>query len=183
MSDITITHNTVIAPWSGKGIGIYGGGGHHVANNFISDTARYIGLGIGRFGVNGSNMTGATVSGNVIVRSGGNGYGQGQPALQIGNGGDGQNVGIVNDAVVTGNTIIQSMYDSIGFSTSTNTRLAGNKIIDPWRNGIVISPPFYPAPTGTATITGNHVSGLRAGRSAFRNDSTGFTASLSGNSW
>ena len=183
MSDITITHNTVIAPWSGKGIGIYGGGGHHVEDNFISDTARYIGLGIGRFGVNGSNMTGATVSGNVIVRSGGNGYDQGQPALQIGNGGDGQNVGIVNDAIVTGNSIIGSMYDSIGFSTSTNTRLADNKIINPWRNGIVISPPFYPAPTGSAAITGNHVSGVRAGDSAFRNDSAGFTASLSGNSW
>jgi hypothetical protein len=63
------------------------------------------------------------VSGIVIVRSGGNGYDQGQPALQIGNGGDGQNTGIVNDAVVTGNKIIQSVYDSIGFSTSTNTRL------------------------------------------------------------
>jgi Right handed beta helix region len=183
MTNITITHNTVIAPWGGKGIGIYGGSGHHVEDNFISDTARYIGLGIGRFGVNGSNMTGATVSGNVIVRSGGNGYDQGQPALQIGNGGDGQNTGIVNDAVVTGNKIIQSVYDSIGFSTSTNTRLADNTIVDPWRNGIVISPPFYPAPTGNATITGNHASGLVRGRSAFRNDSSGFTVSLSDNTW
>jgi hypothetical protein len=183
MSNITITHNTVIAPWGGKGIGIYGGGGHHVERNFISDTARYIGLGIGRFGVNGSNMTGATVSGNVVVRSGGNGYDQGQPALQIGNGGDGQNVGIVNDAIVTGNTIINSVYDSIGFSTSTKTRLADNTITGPWRNGIVISPPFYPAPTGNAAIAANRVSGLRQGHYAFRNNSTGFTAALSGNSW
>ena len=183
MSNITITHNTVIAPWGGKGIGIYGGGGHHVERNFISDTARYIGLGIGRFGVNGSNMTGATVSGNVIVRSGGNGYDQGQPALQIGNGGDGQNVGIVNGAIVTGNTIVNSVYDSIGFSTSAKTRLADNTITGPWRNGIVISPPFYPAPTGNAAIVGNRVSGLRQGHYAFRNNSTGFTAALSGNSW
>jgi hypothetical protein len=183
MSDITITHNTVIAPWGGKGIGIYGGGGHHVERNFISDTARYIGLGIGRFGVNGSNMTGATMSGNVIVRSGGNGYDQGQPALQIGNGGDGQNTGIVNDAIVTGNTIIDSVYDSIGFSTSENTRLADNTITGPWRNGIVISPPFYPAPTGNAAIAGNRVSGLRQGHYAFRDNSTGFTAALSDNSW
>ena len=79
MTSITMTHNTVIAPWSGKGIGIYGGSGHHVQNNYIADTARYIGLGVGRFGVNGSDMTGATVTGNVIVRSGGNGYSQGQP--------------------------------------------------------------------------------------------------------
>jgi hypothetical protein len=183
MKNITITHNTVIAPWGGKGIGIYGGSGHHVEDNFISDTARYIGLGIGRFGVNGSDMTGATVSGNVIVRAGGNAYFQGQPALQIGNGGDGQNVGIVNDAIVTHNTIINSVYDSIGFSTGTNTRLADNTVISPRRNGIVISPPFYPAPTGSATITGNKVSGVRAGHSAFKNNSTGFTVSLSDNSF
>ena len=75
------------------------------------------------------------------------------------------------------------MYDSIGFSTSTNTRLAGNMITGPWRNGIVVSPPFYPAPTGNAVITGNHVSGLTHGHSAFRNDSSGFTVSLSDNSW
>ncbi len=183
MTNITMTHNTVIAPWSGKGIGIYGGSGHHVENNYLADTARYIGLGVGRFGVNGSDMTGATVSGNVIVRAGGNGYSQGQPALQIGNGGDGQNTGVVSNADVTGNTIINSVYDSIGFSTSTNTTLSGNTITSPWRNGIVIAPPFYPAPTGNASITNNTVTGLASGNSAFINNSSGFTASLSGNSW
>jgi len=183
MSNITMTHNTVIAPWGGKGIGIYGGSGHHVEDNYISDTARYIGLGVGRFGVNGSDMLGATVSGNVIVRSAGNAYNQGQPALHVGNGGDGQNAGTVTDATVTDNTIIQSVYDSIGFSTSTNTDLANNTIINPWRNGIVISPPYYPAPSGNATITGNYVSGVSSGHSAFSNDSSGFTASLSNNSW
>ena len=64
----------------------------------------------------------------MIARSGGNAYFQGQPALQVGNGGDGQNTGTVNDATVTGNTIIQSVYDSIGFSTSTSTDLADNTI-------------------------------------------------------
>jgi hypothetical protein len=183
MTDITMTHNTVVAPWGGKGIGIYGGSGHTVDDNYISDTARYIGLGVGRFGVNGSDMLGATVSGNVIVRSGGNAYFQGQPALQIGNGGDGQNTGTVTNATVTGNTIIQSVYDSVGFSTSTSTNLADNTIVNPWRNGIVISPPYYPAPSGNATITGNYVSGLGSGNSAFSNDSSGFSASLSSNSW
>ena len=128
-------------------------------------------------------MTGATVSGNVVVRSGGNAYSQGQPALQIGNGGDGQNTGTVTNATVTGNTIINSVYDSIGFSTATNTTLANNTITSPWRNGIVISPPFYPAPSGNATITGNSVTGLAAGFTAYTNDSSGFTATLSNNSW
>jgi hypothetical protein len=56
MSNITETNNTLIAPWGGKGIGIYGGSGHLVSNNYISDTARHIGLGVGRFGVNGSDL-------------------------------------------------------------------------------------------------------------------------------
>jgi hypothetical protein len=183
MTDITMTHNTVIAPWGGKGIGIYGGSGHLVEDNYLADTARYIGLGVGRFGVNGSDMTGATVSGNVIVRAGGNAYFQGQPALQIGNGGDGQNTGVVSNAMVTGNTIINSVYDSVGFSTSTGTDLANNTITSPWRNGIVISPPYYPAPTGNATISGNTVTGVSSGDSAYLNDSSGFTATLTGNSW
>ncbi|MGD0940211.1 MAG: carbohydrate-binding protein [Terracidiphilus sp.] len=183
MSNITLINNTTIAPWGGKGIGIYGGTGHHVENNYISDSPRYIGLGVGRFGVNGSDLHTPTVTGNVIVRSGGNAYNQGQPALQIGNGGDGQGVGIVDSATVTGNTVIDSVYDGIGFSTSTNTLLENNTVTSPWRNGIVIDPPFYPAPTGSATITDNTVTGITAGHSAFINNSTGFVATLSGNSW
>ena len=79
--------------------------------------------------------------------------------------------------------MIDSVYDGIGFSTSTNTLLENNTVTSPWRNGIVIDPPFYPAPTGSATITGNTVTGLAAGSSAFINNSSGFVATLSGNSW
>ncbi|SEO04730.1 discoidin domain-containing protein [Actinacidiphila rubida] len=183
MTNITVTGNTSIAPWGGKGIGIYGGSGHHVSGNYIADTARYIGLGAGRFGVNGSDLLSATVSGNTVVRSGGNAYGQGQPALHIGNGGDGQNTGTVDHVTATGNTVVDSLYDGIGFSTSTNTLLQNNTVTDPGRNGIAISPPFYPAPTGSAAITGNTVGGLHAGATAFVNDSSGFTATLSGNTW
>jgi hypothetical protein len=183
MTNITMEHNSLLAPWAGKGIGVYGGSGHHVEDNYIADTARYIGLGVGRFGTNGSDMTGATVSGNVVVRSGGNAYFQGQPAMQIGNGGDGQNVGVVSNTVATGNTIINPVYDGLDFSTSTSTTLSGNQIINPWRDGIVISPQYYPAPSGNATITGNSVTGLASGMSAFLNDSSGFSATTSGNSW
>lgn len=183
MTDITVSNNTSIAPWGGKGIGIYGGSGHQVKNNYISDTARYIGLGAGRFGVNGSDLLSATVTGNTVVRSGGNAYSQGQPALHIGNGGDGQNTGTVDKVTVTGNTVTDSLYDGIGFSTSTNTLLQDNTVSSPGRNGIAISPPFYPAPTGSATITGNTVTGLEPGTSAFVNNSTGFVATLSDNHW
>ncbi|WP_240677202.1 carbohydrate-binding protein [Actinacidiphila soli] len=183
MSDITLTHNTAVAPWGGKGIGIYGGSGHQVSDNYISDTARYIGLGAGRFGVNGNDLLSATVSDNVVVRSGGNAYSQGQPALHIGNGGDGQNTGTVDHVTVTGNTVADSLYDAVGFSTSTNTLLQYNTITNPGRNGIVVAPPFYPAPSGSATITGNTLTGLRPGTYPFRNNSSGFTATVTDNSW
>ncbi|MEV4512611.1 carbohydrate-binding protein [Dactylosporangium sp. NPDC049525] len=183
MANISFTHNTVVAPWGGKGIGIYGGSGHDVEFNAISDTARYIGLGAGRFGVNGSDLLGATVSNNVVARSGGNGYSQGQPALHVGNGGDGQNVGVVDRVTVSGNTVVNSLYDGVGFSTSTNTTLQNNTVTSPGRNGIVVAPPFYPAPSGSAAITGNTVTGLKSGTSAYLNNSAGFAATLSGNSW
>ncbi|MEW1864953.1 discoidin domain-containing protein, partial [Streptomyces sp. NPDC088194] len=183
MTNITVSNNTSIAPWGGKGIGIYGGSGHHVTDNYISDTARYIGLGAGRFGVNGSDLLSATISGNTVVRSGGNAYSQGQPAFHIGNGGDGQNTGVVDSVTATGNTVTDSLYDGIDFSTSTNSLLQDNTVTDPGRNGVVIAPPFYPAPTGSATITGNTVSGLHTGATAYINNSSGFTATLSGNNW
>ncbi|MFD5759494.1 discoidin domain-containing protein [Streptomyces sp. NPDC127044] len=154
-----------------------------VRDNYIGDTARYIGLGAGRFGVNGSDLLSATVTGNTVVRSGGNAYSQGQPALHIGNGGDGQNTGIVDKVTVNGNTVTDSLYDGIAFSTSTNTLLQDNTVSNPGRNGIAISPSYYPAPTGSATITGNTVTGLNPGASAFVNDSSGFVATLSDNHW
>jgi hypothetical protein len=183
MSHVTMTHNTIIAPWGGKGIGIYGGSNQDVEYNYIADTARYIGLGAGRFGVNGNDLLTATVNGNTVVRSGGNAYSQGQPALHIGNGGDGQNVGVVDHVTVTNNTVLNALYDGVGLSTSTNTLLQNNTVAAPWRGGIVVAPPFYPAPSGSAAITGNTVTGLRSGMSPFVNNSAGFAATLSGNSW
>jgi hypothetical protein len=76
-----------------------------------------------------------------------------------------------------------SLYDGVGFSTSEGITFADNVIDTPGLGGIVIAPPFYPAPTGSATITGNQVTGLAAGQMAFANLSTGYTVTSSGNSW
>jgi hypothetical protein len=183
MSAPTFTNNTVIAVWGAHGIGVYGGGGDVVSNNYIGDTARYTGLSVGKFSSNGSNLTSATVSGNTIVRSGGNAYNQGQPALRIGIDAPGQVTTDVANATVTGNTIVNSVYDAVGISSSNATQLTNNTITSPWRNGIVIAPPNLPAPTGSATITGNTVTGLKSGASAYLNNSTGFSATVSNNSW
>jgi Right handed beta helix region len=183
MSNIHIVNNTSVALWGGKGVAIYGGGGHLVENNYISDTARYIGLGVGKFGVNGSDLTSGTVTGNVVVRAGGNAYSQQQAAMQIGNGGDGQSVGTVENVTVSNNTIRDSLYYSVTFSTSSGIVFANNVIDSPGLDGIVISPPFFPAPTGSATIQNNTVNGLSTARSAFFNNSSGFTATLRGNNF
>jgi hypothetical protein len=183
MSGVTIENNTSIAPWGGKGVAIYGGGGHVVRNNYMSDTARYIGLGVGKFGVNGSDLTSATVSGNVVERCGGNAYVQQQPALHVGNGGDGQGVGTVVNATVANNTVKAALYDAVGFSTSSGIVFQGNTIDSPGLDGIVVSPPFYPAPTGSAQLTGNVVTGLSAGHVAFQNLSNGYVVTQSGNNW
>lgn len=183
MQTARIINNTSIAMWGGKGVGIYGGGNHTIQDNYMSDTARYIGLGVGKFGVNGSDLTSATVSGNVVVRCGGNAYLQQQPALHIGNGGDGQSSGNVGGATVSGNTVNNSLYNGVGFSTCNNINFQNNTINSPGLDGIVISPNHFPAPTGSASITGNTVNGLAAGRSAFVNLSSGFNATVTGNSW
>jgi hypothetical protein len=183
MANAKILNKTSIAPWGGKGVAIYGGSGHVVQNNYMSDTARYIGLGVGKFGVNGSDLQSATVTGNAVVRCGGNAYNQQQPALHIGNGGDGQQVGTVANANLSQNTILDALYNGVAFSTASGIQLQNNTITRPGMNGIVISPPYYPAPSGSATITSNTVTGLKAGYAPFINNSSGFSASVSGNSW
>ena len=183
MANITVENNTSIAPWGGKGVAIYGGSGHIVKNNYMSDTARYIGLGVGKFGANGSDLQSATVTGNVVVRCGGNGYSQQQAALHIGNGGDGQSVGVVENATVANNTIKDALYYGTAFSTSTGIVYQGNTIDTPGLDGIVISPPNFPAPTGSADIRDNVVTGVPSGHSAFVNMSTGYMVTLEGNNW
>jgi len=106
MSNTVYANNTAVGAWGGKGIGIYGGVNEIVTNNLLCDTARYIGLGVGRFGVNGSDLLSATVTGNTVLRCGGNGYSQQQPALVIGNSGDGQSVGTVANVFCASNLIL-----------------------------------------------------------------------------
>jgi len=186
MSNITYVNNTAVAAWGGKGIGIYGGTNVLVANNLLQDTARYLGLGVMRFGVNGSDLVSAKVIGNTILRCGGNGYSQQQQGMMIGNGGDSQGVGTVENAYIASNTIVNALYDGIGFSTSTNIVLEYNTIIAPGMNGIVAGPPdLGSSVAGYAVLNFNTVSNLSSGYAGLVNttgdyfiggiNNTGFT--------
>jgi fibronectin type 3 domain-containing protein len=177
MSNITYVNNTAVGAWGGKGIGIYGGVNDVVTNNLLCDTARYIGLGVGKFGVNGSDLLSATVMGNTVLRCGGNGYSQQQQAMMIGNSGDGQGVGAVVNAYCADNTIIDSLYSAVGFSTSSNIVFQYNSIIHPGLDGMVVGPPYVGSSVvGNAIINSNTVTGLNAGRLAFTSAASGYAA-------
>ena len=177
MSNIAYVNNTAIAAWGGKNMGIYGGINDLVTNNLLQDTARYTGLGVTKFGVNGSSLYSAIVTGNTVLRCGGNGYNQQQQAMMIGNGGDGQNTGIIENAYCASNTIIDSLYDAVGFSTSTNIVLEYNTIIDPGLDGIAVGPPDLGSGVlGSAVLNFNTVAGLNPGREAYTNATLGYMA-------
>jgi hypothetical protein len=170
MSNITYVNNTAVAAWGGKGIGIYGGTNVLVANNLLQDTARYLGLGVMRFGANGSDLFSARVIGNTVLRCGGNGYSQQQQGMMIGNGGDSQGVGTVENAYIASNTIVDALYDGIGFSASTNIVLEYNTVIAPGMNGIVPgAPDLGSSVAGYAVLNFNTVSNLNPGYSGFVN--------------
>ena len=170
MSNITYINNTAIAPWGGKCMGIYGGVNDVVISNLLEDTPRYMGLGVMRFGVNGSDLLSATVTGNTLLRCGGNGYNQQQQAMMIGNGGDSQGVGTVENAYIASNTIVDALYDGIGFSTSTNIVLEYNTIIAPGLNGIEVgAPDLGSGVAGFAVMNFNTVSNLNGSYSGFVN--------------
>ncbi|MGH7989638.1 MAG: LamG-like jellyroll fold domain-containing protein, partial [Limisphaerales bacterium] len=182
MSNITYVNNTAVAPWGGKCMGIYGGVNDIVTNNLLEDTARYIGLGVMKFGVNGSDLLSATVTGNTVLRCGGNGYNQQQQAMMIGNGGDGQGVGMIANAYCASNTIIDALYDAVGFSTSTNIVFEYNTIIDQGLDGIAAGPPdLGSGVTGYAVLNFNNVTGLNSGRSAFVNTTGNYITGGTGN--
>jgi Carbohydrate binding module (family 6)/F5/8 type C domain len=177
MSNITYINNTAIDAWGGKGIGIYGGINDVVTNNLLRDTARYVGLGVGKFGVNGSALLSATVTGNTVLRCGGNGYSQQQPAMEMGNGGDGQSVGTVANAYCASNTIIDSLYSGAGFTTGTNIVFQYNTIIHPGLDGIMVGGgSLGTGITGTAMIYSNTVTALNSGHVALTNSAPAFAA-------
>jgi hypothetical protein len=175
MSNIAYVNNTAVGAWGGKNMAIYGGINQLVTNNLLRDTARYIGLGVGKFGVNGSDLLSATVTGNTVLRCGGNGYSQQQQAMMIGNGGDGQNAGMVANAYCASNTIINALYSGVGFSTGTNNVFQYNSIISPAQDGIGAGiGTLGSGVVGCAIVNGNTVTGLQTGHVALTNNAAGY---------
>src|SRR5882724_708155 len=97
--------------------------------------------------------------------------------MMIGNGGDGQSVGIIANTYCASNTIIDALYDGVGFSTGSNNVFQYNAIINPGLDGIAIGPPdLGVGVTGTVIINSNTVTGLNPGRVVFTNSASGYAA-------
>ena len=84
--------------------------------------------------------------------------------------------------IASGNTV-NSLCKAAAFSTCTGIVFQNNTLNLPGLNGIVIMLQFYPAPTDSAAITDNTVTGLSTSDTAFVNMSSGSKATLNGNNW
>jgi hypothetical protein len=176
MNNIRYVSNTSVDAYGGKGIAVYGGHNLTVTNNLITDSARYDGIEIGYFSQSAS-ISNALVSGNVLMRCGGNGYNDMTAALEVGT----QNTNIIDQGITTsGNIVSNSIYGGLMVDDSTNCTFTGN-VITMWNQG-TYGVTIWANAIGNGSFTGNSVDNL-PGFIAYVNNSSSYTATLSGNSW
>jgi Right handed beta helix region len=176
MTNIRYVSNTQIAAWGGGGMSVYGGRNLVITNNLITDSPRYDGLRIG----NASGTTAATsnvlAQGNVLLRCGGNGYGDMIPAITMGiDQTTFTNAGIT----VQGNVVINPVFGGMEVHNTSGFIFSGNIISAPSMTAIRI----IPSAQGSGSFTSNIVFNLPLGVLAYTNQSSSFEATLSKNSW
>jgi hypothetical protein len=174
MYNITYSNNTSVQSWGAHNLGIYGGVSVTVANNLLTDSARYTGLFVTPFNTVGSNLISATVVNNTVLRCGANGYNQQQPAVEVGVSPN-YNVGqVVENVYVANNTITDSMFDAVAFSVGTNNVLQNNIINAPGQNAAMAvgsSTKYLGTVSGCGVLLNNTVNNLPSGDSVLLNQS------------
>jgi hypothetical protein len=179
MTNTKFTNNTSLCPWGGKALGIYGGNNNGIINNFLCDTARYIGMAVGQQanGNNGSSMDNALITGNTILRCGGNGFNQQQAALVIGDGVGGvQNPGFPESAInvhMSSNTISNSMLGSVDIWPISNLVFQNNTVNAP---GLLYGISIENCSVGNAVLRSNSITNVPAQIPGFVNNSNNFHA-------
>jgi len=175
-----VRNNTIRLPYHASGIAVYGGGNNSILNNLIFDTVAF-GGGINissRFHPAAFSGT-TTVSGNKLVRTGSyrseRGRNQGAIWLMAWDTN-------VSGVVISGNRLIDSLYDGITIDgrdgrSFSSIEILGNSIEGAGRHGIRI----FPGTVGSASFRNVSVTGTSGG---LNNGSGGtFTVSrLGGNS-
>jgi hypothetical protein len=163
MTNITYTNNTCVASWWANEMGIYGGSNVVVENNLLQDSVKLNGMVVGVFG-NGYPLTNALVEGNTVVRGGSYGYGNKNFGIKVGGG---STPTVLQNVVVSSNTVIDSMFDGINVGTGTGMVLQYNTIISPGLNGLGINS------GANMVLNGLTVTGLASGESPMVNYAPG----------
>lgn len=115
-------NNTVELGWRAAGIGIFGGKGHEVANNFIKDNANWGGVRLNTVFKNSHNFdfndTGISVHDNLLVNNGTNAdtYGRVKGSIDLEEGRDYATpkkdiLGELNNIKIENNTIVNNLSD------------------------------------------------------------------------
>jgi hypothetical protein len=171
MTNCTYKNNTSVASWWANEMGIYGGSNVVVQNNLLQDSVKLNGLEVGVFGNgtggNGDFLLSAVVVGNTILRGGSFGYGDRNAGIQLG-GGPQWTSPVVQDVVLSSNTIIDAMFDGIDLYTGSGMVVQYNTITSPGGNGIGVNTGGQLA-KGDTTVIQNTVTGLQSGESALVN--------------
>jgi hypothetical protein len=174
MDTVKLLNNTSICAIGANTLRVAGGRNVTVQNNYAADPAQEFGMVVGVFHQGGA-LESALVQGNTIVRGGGfRTYGGVKAAVLIGH--DNTNV----TATFANNSIVDSLGDGVAIGRyNVNLTFTSNTVTHPASAGIWV----MPSTTGSGRFESNTVSNLNSGQAAFRNDSSAFSATLTGNSW
>lgn len=182
MTSPTVLNNTVVAPWWANLLGVYGGEDDLVANNYVHDAVKGNGIYIGGYDSTGKGAPLETtwVQGNVLLRGGSFGYGNQNPGIAVGYTSTQSPSGepAMTDMYVSGNAVINSMFDGVELLGGTGTEINNNTVDSPGTGGFLIN--SYGE--GNATFTCNTALNIPPGQTAYANDAgSNFTASGSCN--
>ena len=168
--------NTVTANWWGHNIDLAGGSEHLVENNFLADNSR-----MGVLTVNLPSaypmhpLSDSTIRRNLLVRGGGNAYGQQRGAIWIYPGTS--TIAAVN---ISENRIVTPLFRGIHLAGTRNQDIefVRNVITAPGRDAIYVQTGV----TGHGTFLDNSVQALNPGYSGFQNNGGGgYAVILEGN--
>lgn len=172
MANCAVVNNTTVASWWADQMAVYGGNNILISNNLLCDCVKDNGIHIDTYS-NGSSLDNITVEGNTVLRGGSYGYGDYQPALKLLGGQAETNV------MVSGNNIVDSMFESVEIGNVDNLVFQDNLIESPGTDGIQIDS----GTAGSANFIDNIVLDEPSGQSMYVDSSGSFSVAAVNNSW
>lgn len=175
---ITVRHNTVVAPWWAHSFDLAGGSGHVIEDNLFVDSTQFGGLVINLPGAYPMTpQEEAIVRRNDVIRCGGNFAYQRRGAIWIYAGST-----TVDGVVFEDNRIIDALFRAIHMTGdyAQNVTFKANLIENPGEDAIAVDA----CVSGSGVFLGNTLTGLPAEKRALVNDAKEkYRVEQSGNSW